>query len=105
MKALTACMLAVASALPLASPELGLHMGMQRGTQLIRSFPYSQSTSETGAATYAVGDDHPWNRLYRLFYVRVAQNGHRYGGDELDPFLWPETEYLLSGASHYNALK
>ena len=34
-----------------------------------------------------------------------ARDGREYGGDELDPYLWPETKYLLSGPSQEEALK
>lgn len=61
--------------------------------------------AEDGQHVYSADPDHIWNRLFRLFYVRIARNGHQYGGEELDPFLWPETEYLLSGPSHRDALK
>jgi hypothetical protein len=40
-----------------------------------------------------------------LFYVRHASDGGQYGGDELDPYLWVDTKYLLSGSSHDEALK
>ena len=56
-------------------------------------------------AIYASDPDYIWNRLFRLFYVRRARDGQQYGGDELDPYLWQETKYLLSGSSHDEALK
>ena len=56
-------------------------------------------------AIYASDSDHIWNRLLRLFYVRHARDGQPYGGDELDPYLWEQTKYLLSGSSHDQALK
>jgi hypothetical protein len=56
-------------------------------------------------AIYASDPDHIWNRLFRLFYVRHARDGQQYGGDELDPYLWGQTKYLLSGSSHDQALK
>jgi len=54
---------------------------------------------------YSTDPTHPWNRLFRLFYVRAAPNGHLYGGDELDPYLWQQTRYLLEGPSHKAAVK
>ena len=54
---------------------------------------------------YSPDPDHIWNRIFRLFYLRHARNGHQYGGDELDPYLWWQTKYLLSGSSHDEALK
>jgi len=54
---------------------------------------------------YSTDPTHPWNRLFRLFYVRATPNGHLYGGDELDPYLWQQTRYLLQGPSHDEAVK
>jgi hypothetical protein len=44
------------------------------------------------------------NRLYREIHVRTAKNGKEYGFDELDPLLWSQTKYLLSGPSHARVL-
>jgi len=64
-----------------------------------------QSQAEQPAqAIYASDPDHIWNRLFRLFYVRHSLDGQRYGGDELDPYLWWQTKYLLSGSSNDEAL-
>jgi hypothetical protein len=57
------------------------------------------------ADLYSTHPSHIWNRLFRLFYVRAASNGHLYGGDELDPYLWQQTRYLLEGPSHKAAVK
>jgi hypothetical protein len=68
----------------------------------------AQIQSQAAQPTQAIYDSDPeqiWNRLFRLFYVRHARDGRQYGGDELDPYLWPETKYLLSGSSHYEALQ
>jgi hypothetical protein len=67
-----------------------------------------QSQPQSGRsaqAIYASDPDHIWNRLFRLFYVRHARDGREYGGDELDPYLWRQTKYLLSGSSNDQALK
>jgi len=56
-------------------------------------------------AVYSPQPYHMWNRLFRLFYVRSTPDGRSYGGDELDPYLWMETRYLLSGQSHHDAKK
>jgi hypothetical protein len=67
-----------------------------------------QSQPQSGRsaqAIYASDPDHIWNRLFRLFYVRHARDGQQYGGDELDPYLWWQTKYLLSSSSHDEALK
>jgi hypothetical protein len=65
----------------------------------------SQSQSKPAQGIYAADPDHIWNRLFRLFYVRHTRDGREYGGDELDPYLWPETKYLLRGSFHDEALK
>ena len=44
------------------------------------------------------------NRLYVLLHTRVAPDGQEYGFDSLDPLLWSETNYLLEGKSHREAL-
>jgi len=62
-----------------------------------------QSSPPT-VAIYASDPDHIWNRLFRLFYLRHTDDGQQYGGDELDPYLWGQTRYLLSGSSHNEAL-
>jgi hypothetical protein len=48
---------------------------------------------------YDPDPDHIWNRVFRQFYSRTAIDGKEYGLGELDPLLWPDTTYLLSGAS------
>lgn len=45
------------------------------------------------------------NRLYRQVHVRTSKNGKEYGFDELDPLLWSQTKYLLSGPSHTQVLR
>jgi hypothetical protein len=47
---------------------------------------------------------HIANRLYRELHVRADRDGKEYGFDALDPLLWSETKYLLSGKSHGRAL-
>ena len=47
---------------------------------------------------------HVSNRLYRQLHVRTDLHGKEHGFDSLDPFLWSETDYLLSGTSHAQAL-
>src|ERR1039457_2456186 len=65
----------------------------------------SQSLPRPRQGVYSSDPDHIWNRLFSLFYVRHARDGRQYGGDELDPYLWIDTKYLLSGSSHDEALK
>ena len=65
----------------------------------------SQSLPSLRQGAYSSDCDHIWNRLFRLFYLRHGRDGRQYGGDELDPYLWRETRYLLDGSSHDQALK
>jgi len=65
----------------------------------------NQSSDVPVRGIYAPDPDHIWNRLFRLFYVRHDRNGRQHGGDELDPYLWVDTKYLLSGSSHDEASK
>jgi hypothetical protein len=44
------------------------------------------------------------NRLYLQLHTRTEPGGKEYGFDDLDPLLWSETKYLLSGKSHARAL-
>jgi hypothetical protein len=44
------------------------------------------------------------NRLYVQLHTRVAPGGKEYGIDSLDPLLWSETNYLLEGKTHREAL-
>jgi hypothetical protein len=56
-------------------------------------------------AIYDPNPSHPWNRLYAALLVRQDQRGNQYGEDSLDPFLWEESEYLLSQPSHQAAIR
>ena len=53
---------------------------------------------------YDADPEHPWNRVFRQLYRRVAADGREYGWDELDPLLWFDTDYLLEGDSHRQVL-
>jgi hypothetical protein len=46
---------------------------------------------------------HIWNRVHQVLHSRTV-GGRSYGSDEPDPLLWPETEHLLTGDSHRQAL-
>ena len=65
----------------------------------------AQSQLQSAQVIYGSDPEHLWNRLFRLFYVRHTGDGRQYGGDELDPYLWEQTKYLLSGFSHDEALR
>lgn len=45
------------------------------------------------------------NRLYREVHVRTSADGTEFGLDSLDPLLWLQTKYLLTGKSHAKTLK
>lgn len=62
------------------------------------------SDSQISVTIYDSNPSHLWNRLYAALLVREDRSGHRYGEDSLDPFLWYETEHLLSQPSHQHAL-
>ncbi len=49
---------------------------------------------------YDADPAHLWNRLHSALFVRTAVDGKSYGRDELDPLLWPESKYLLTGERH-----
>ena len=66
--------------------------------------PASHSWSEPARGLYDPEPQHIWNRLYRQFHVRVTSDGKEYGSDDLDPLLWWETKYLISGPSHQQAI-
>jgi hypothetical protein len=47
---------------------------------------------------------HVANQLYRQVHLRTEPSGKEYGLDTLDPLLWRETDYMLSGTSHARAV-
>ena len=50
-------------------------------------------------------ESHLWNRLHSLFFVREDKKGNEFGGDLVDPYLWPSTtNFLLNGATHSKAI-
>ena len=62
-------------------------------------------TQSESRGLYDADPSHIWNRLHRHFHVRVAPTGEEFGEDEIDPLLWLETKYLLTGPSHEKALR
>jgi len=62
------------------------------------------STKTQSPALYDANPDHLWNWLFNQFYLRTSFDGRQYGGDILDPPLWSETKYLLSGPSNQQAV-
>jgi hypothetical protein len=48
--------------------------------------------------------NHIWNRTYACLSLRQSADGTDYGADALDPLLWWQTRYLLTGDSHRRVL-
>jgi hypothetical protein len=69
-----------------------------------RTPAHAQGSLAASPGLYHPDPRHIWNRLYAMFYVRTASNGREYGFDELDPLLWFDTNYLVTGPSHAQAL-
>lgn len=82
------------------------HQAPPAGQTAPKSCHLSQSDKQRshGPAIYDVDPDHQWNRLFAKLYVRRSRDGHAYGGDELDPYLWGDTKYLIEGPSHAEAM-
>lgn len=60
--------------------------------------------ADEAAALFHPDPRHVSNRLYRQLHVRKEPGGKEHGFDALDPLLWSETNYLLSGKSHTRAI-
>jgi len=54
---------------------------------------------------YDQNPQHLWNRLHSALFVRTRSDGRVFGRDELDPLLWDQTKFLLSGPSYQRATK
>jgi len=66
-----------------------------------------ESKGDTIAAENTIYDsdtNHLWNRLNETLFERTAQDGKKYGLDELDILYWFRTTNLLSGVSHQQAI-
>jgi hypothetical protein len=57
-----------------------------------------------GEVTFAPGEEHVWNRLHRLLYVRTTQDGKPYPYEGLEAPLGREGPFLIEGESHRKAL-
>ena len=67
-----------------------------------------QPTSSGSASAWSVYHPDPahlWNRVFRQLYRRTSLGGEEYGAEELDPLLWFDTTYLLTGPSHQQAIQ
>jgi hypothetical protein len=56
-----------------------------------------------GITVYDPDPQHLWNRLHQALHVRLNPEGPN-DPYELDPFLWHDSPYLVSGASHKQAI-
>ncbi|HXN18707.1 MAG TPA: hypothetical protein VN875_10275 [Candidatus Binatus sp.] len=67
----------------------------------------AQTTKNQAAhlALFHPDPQHVSNRLYRELHTRSTKSGNEYGYDDLDPLLWLQTEYLLHGPSHVEAVR
>jgi len=100
-----AALVAGCLALPVTIPIVLSHerpVGETVTTEAVRGASYYSDEANSGP--YDSRPDHIWNRLHRQFFIRIAQDGKQFGFDELDPLLWTETKYLISGPSHQQAL-
>ena len=57
-----------------------------------------------GNTIYDLNPNHLWNRLNETLFERTAQDGKKYGLDELDILYWGRTTNLLAGTSYQQAL-
>lgn len=57
-----------------------------------------------GVVIFDSDPGHIWNRTYSCLFVRQGPSGIGLGSDSVDPLLWPQTRYLLTGESHQRAL-
>jgi hypothetical protein len=61
--------------------------------ELIAENPSSRSLYKTNSSNVC-------NALFELLFFRKDVTGRTYGGDVLDPYLWGNTRYLLTGQEH-----
>src|SRR5262245_37308555 len=54
-------------------------------------------------AIYHLDPIHLWNRLHEALFVRVGTDGRTYGHDRIEPLLWPQSNYFLTGTEHNRA--
>lgn len=96
---------AVLVASQICAPDRDKYAKTDGAQQVAPSPAVQRASAEPHRELYDPNPDHIWNRLYRAFFIRVAREGREYGYDELDPLLWSETKYLLSGPSNQLAIE
>ena len=62
-------------------------------------------TAAPRTGLYDTDPGHLWNQLHQILRVRTASGGSEHGFDAVDPLLWRETKYLLTGPSHARAIE
>lgn len=67
--------------------------------------PRPQRQPPPAPTIFGPDPNHLWNRTYACVFIRQTAEGRQYGADTLDPLLWWQTRYLLSGQSHRRALR
>src|SRR6185503_5531446 len=65
----------------------------------------AQGLQNNQTATFDPDPQHLCNRLNATLFLRVADDGKKYGLEELDIQYWSRTKHLIEGPSHERALK
>jgi hypothetical protein len=71
---------------------------------LFTEVAFAQPLPPAENTIYDSDTNHLWNRLNETLFERTAQDGKKYGLDELDILYWVRTTNLLSGVSHQRAI-
>jgi hypothetical protein len=71
---------------------------------LFNTITLKASDAPDGNTIYDSETNHLWNRLNETLFERTAQDGKKYGLDELDILYWFRTTNLLAGTSHQQAI-
>lgn len=74
-------------------------------TQTLTAMDPPPTVERSAWSVYDRDPSHFWNRVFRQLYRRTTAGGAEYGADELDPLLWLDTTYLLTGESHRQAVQ
>jgi hypothetical protein len=71
---------------------------------LFNAITLKASDTPDANTIYDSDTNHLWNRLNETLFERTAQDGKKYGLDELDILYWARTTNLLTGVSHQRAI-
>lgn len=71
---------------------------------LFNAITLKASDTPDANTIYDSDTNHLWNRLNETLFERTAQDGKKYGLDELDILYWNRTTNLLAGVSHQRAI-